>query len=292
MVTDGRRGPTRRALLAAALAVAGGARPAAAATPRIAAIDWAMAETAMALGQPPVAIAELVSFRHSAPQPPAPGTVDLGLRGTPNLEALSLTGPDVILSSGYYSFAEPQLRRIAPVFSRNLYTPGEAPFPGLMDLIPDLAAVLGSGAGEQVRRDVGAAFAALAVRVAGATDRDCLLMEMGDARHIRVFGDDSLFDGALRAMGLRNAWSARTRFAFAAPVPLERLADFPQARFVVIGDVPPQAARALRTGALWNSLPPVRAGRIHRLPEINGFGGIPSALRFGRDLADALESAA
>jgi ABC-type Fe3+-hydroxamate transport system substrate-binding protein len=285
---------TRRAFLAAAAsaAVVGRARPAGGATaPRIAAIDWAMAETAMALGHPPQAMAELKGFLRVAPVPPPEATIDLGLRGSPNLEALSLSAPDLVLSSSYYSFAEPQLARIAPVFSRALYVPGEDPLPKLFAVATDLAAALGDPslagpvlAATEVELDT------LSDRLA-TSDRPCILMEIGDARHVRVFGHDSLFGGTLHRLGLRNAWTDGTQFAFNAPVPMERLAEFPDATLVIIGEVPPQAARSLQSGAIWNRLPPVERGDVRHLPEINAFGGLPSALRFARELATSMTGA-
>ena len=159
-----------------------------------------------------------------------------------------------------------------------------------MAVLADLAAALGDPvAGARAQADARARLAALALRAAPHAGRDVLLFELGDSRHIRIFGTDSLFSGAIEAMGLRNAWAGPTRFAFAAPVPLERLADYPEARFVVANPLPVQAARALRGAALWNSLPPVREGRLHILPESRPFAGIPSALRFAEDLVTALE---
>lgn len=289
-------GLNRRAFLGAgAFALAlGRAYPGAAAPAlRLAAIDWAMLETAMALGAMPVAVAELLAFRRSAGQQPAGNTVDLGLRGTPNLEVLSLVAPDLILSSSYYSFAEPQLQRIAPVFTRALYVPGQPPLPKVTALLADLSARLGDPqAGERAQATAQADLAALARRARHFADHPLAVFEIGDSRHIRIFGADSLFGGVLGALGLGNAWDHETRFAFAAPVPLARLAEFPQARLIITGDVPQQAERALARGALWNSLAPVRAGRLHRLPEMNPFGGLPSALRFARALVAALEAGA
>jgi ABC-type Fe3+-hydroxamate transport system substrate-binding protein len=285
---------TRRALLAAAAgAVIAGRAPRGLADgmPRLAAIDWAMAETAMALSHPPLAMAELIGFRRVAPALLPDGTIDLGLRGAPNLEMLSLSDPGLILSSSYYTWVEPQLARIAPVFSRALYVPGEPPLPKLMALLPDLARQIGAPDAEapvlQAAKD---SFAALAAHQ--TTRESCLLIEIGDPRHVRVFGSDSLFGGVLEALGLTNAWADTTRFAFNAPVPMERLADFPDARFVIIGTVPPQAARSLQTGALWAQLAPVRRGHAHHLPEMNAFGGLPSALRFAEVLSEALAVAA
>lgn len=291
MVTGRPTGLTRRAVLAAAvLAVAARAAQAwSGSAPRVAAIDWAMAETALALGHAPVAIAELLRFRPVAPFQPPMDTVDLGLRGAPNLEALSLAGPDLILSSNYYSFIEQRLATLGPVFSRTLYVPREAPFPRVMALLAELAQALDRPA-DGLRAQVAAKnrFATLGHDLSPHAERACLLIEIGDARHIRVFGDDSLFGGTLTALGLRNAWAEGTRFAFAAPVPMEHLADFPQARIIVLGDIPVQVARGLRRSALWNALPPVQAGHVHRLPALNGFGGIPTALAFATALTAEL----
>lgn len=283
---------TRRALLAAmAGAVAAGrARPAGAATaPRIAAIDWAMAESAMALGHPPLAVAELKELRRVAASVPPAETIDLGLRGAPNLEALSLSAPDLILSSSYYSFIQPQLERIAPVLSQALYVPGEDPLPKLVTLLPVLAEALGDpGAAAPVLAEAEAAFDGLAGRL-GGQDRPFLLLEIGDARHVRIFGGDSLFGGTLHRLGQANAWTEGTQFAFHAPVPMERLADFPEAVLVIVGVVPVQARRSLERGALWRRLAPVARSDVLQLPEINAFGGLPSALRFARELASAAE---
>ncbi len=245
----------------------------------------------MALGHPPQALAELVAYRRVAPVPLPDDTIDFGLRGAPNLEALSLAAPDLILSASNYAFAEPQLARIAPVFSRPLYVAGESPLPKVTDLLPDLAKALGTpDAAAPVIAAAQAEFAALAARITGP--RPCLLLEIGDARHVRTFGADSLFGGALVALDLANAWTEGKRFAFYAPVPIERLAAFEDVRIVMVGEIPPQAQRALDRGALWQSLAPVRRGDVHRLPGMNAFGGLPSALRFARELVAALERAA
>lgn len=258
----------------------------------MAAIDWAMAETALWLGHPPVALAELIAFRRTAPQPVASETIDLGLRGGPSLETLALVAPDLILSSNYYSFIEPQLTRIAPVFSRPLFLPGEPPLPKLIAAMHDLAARIGDPASATLAQErAEAAFAALARRLASRAAMPCLVIEIGDARHVRVFGTDSLFHGALAALGLQNAWQEGTRFAFAAPVPLETLAGFPEARIILLGEIPAQVERDLDRSALWKALPQVRAGRVVRLGAVNGFGALPSALCFGRRLVSALEAA-
>lgn len=86
-------------------------------TPRIAAIDWAMLETSVALGVMPVAATELIQFRAYAVEPDIPETVaDLGLRGAPNFELLQLTRPELILISPFYTRYTGRLEAIAPSF--------------------------------------------------------------------------------------------------------------------------------------------------------------------------------
>lgn len=285
--------PDRRAFLTAAgILLAAGLPLRAEAGPRLAAIDWAMLETATALGHMPVAAAELIRFRADVGVPAIPDTVtDLGLRGAPNFELLQLVRPTLILSSPYYTRYQARMEAIAPVLSLPFYQPGAAPLPKAMDALDALARQIGDpAAGGRARARADAHLDRLAARVAGHADRPLALVDIGDARHLRAFGFDSLFGSTLTRIGLRNAWSEATAFSFLAPVPLERLADMPDARLVIAGPIPPQAQGALSRSRLWQALPQVAQGRVHHLPRMNDFGGVPAALRFGDLLARALEA--
>lgn len=285
--------PDRRAFLTAAgILLAAGLPLRAEAGPRLAAIDWAMLETATALGHMPVAAAELIRFRADVGVPAIPDTVtDLGLRGAPNFELLQLVRPTLILSSPYYTRYQARMEAIAPVLSLPFYQPGAAPLPKAMDALEALARQIGDpAAGGRARARADAHLDRLAARVARHADRPLALVDIGDARHLRAFGFDSLFGSTLTRIGLRNAWSEATAFSFLAPVPLERLADMPDARLVIAGPIPPQAQGALSRSRLWQALPQVAQGRVHHLPRMNAFGGVPAALRFGDLLARALEA--
>ncbi|HBD91120.1 MAG: amino acid ABC transporter substrate-binding protein [Rhodobacteraceae bacterium GWE1_64_9] len=306
MVTGG---TYRRRAVLAALASAGaiGAAPAVladafagqapsivrGAAPRLAAIDWAMMETAVALGHVPVAGCELIRFRADAIDPPLPDSVtDLGLRGAPNFELLQLVGPDLILSSPYYTRHAARLQGIAPVLSLTFFEPGVPPLPRAMVALRELAqAIDAPAAGDAATARTEAAFDALARRAQRFADRPVMLIDMGDARHFRAFGADSLYGSTLQRIGLANGWTEGTRFSFAAPVPLDRLADIGDARFVLVSPVPLIAAGQLHRSALWNALPEVRAGRVLQLEPSNPFGAVPAALRFASLLIGALEAA-
>lgn len=264
---------------------------AAGASARLATIDWAMLETAIAIGHMPAAACELIRYRADAISPSVPPeVVDLGLRGAPNFELLQLTRPSLILSSPYYTRYEDRLRQIAPVLSLPFYVPGEAPLPKTMDALTILADRVGDPrAGQAALRRAEAALDAAARRLARHAARPVALIDIGDARHLRAFGFDSLFGSTLARIGLTNAWTEQTAFSFMAPVPIERLATMPDARLVIIGPVPPEARRGLARSVLWQALPQIAAGRVHHLPRINAFGGSPAALRFADLLADSLD---
>lgn len=260
--------------------------------PRLAAIDWAMMETAIALGHMPVAACELVRYRQDTAQPQlSPHVTDLGLRGAPNYELLQLMRPDLILSSPFYPMHEAQLSRIAPVLSLPFYIPGEPPLPKALAALDDLAARIGDAtAGPAARAQTESRLDALTAALAPFRDRPVALIDIGDARHLRAFGYDSMFGNVLDRLGLQNGWTDRTAFSFRAPLPLERLADMPEARLVIIGPIPPEARTGLRRSILWQALPPVAQGRLYHLPRVNAFGGTPSALYFAELLARALQA--
>ncbi|WP_246663177.1 ABC transporter substrate-binding protein [Rhizobium sp. WL3] len=267
--------------------------PSGAAGLRLAAIDWAMLETAWAIGHVPVAASELIRFRIESASVPLPAeTLDLGLRGTPNFEQLRFCAPDLILSSPFYTRHEAALSAVAPVFSLPFFVRGEPTLPHALEAIEAMAERLDDpGVGQRARQGAETRFDRIAARLKPHADRPIMLIDFGDARHFRAFGFDSLYGSTLSRLGLVNAWQDGTQFSFAAPVPLDRLADMPDASFVIVSPVPLEARGQLQRSVLWNALSPVKAGRVHQLSATNAFGGVPSALAFAEGLAEALATA-
>lgn len=281
--------PTRRAFLAGA-AAALAARPAHAAATRVATLDWALLETLLAMGITPVAAAELVLFAQVAVEPEIPpGVADLGLRGLPNFEALRRAEPDLIFNSAYYIASEPKLRLIAPVETISIYSRGARPFVRAEEAARRLGAATGRPeAAERLIADTEAGIARHRGALAAWGSRPLLVLNLGDARHFRVFGPDSMFGEVLARLGVANAWTERTSYAASAPVGLEALARFADAALVILPPVPPDARRLLPRSAVWQALPNVRDKRVFTLASMNPFGGLPTAGRFARLLSAAL----
>ncbi|TCK30304.1 iron complex transport system substrate-binding protein [Ancylobacter aquaticus] len=289
-----RSGPglSRRALLAAAATLAAPGARAQGAALRVATIDWALLETLLGMGITPVAAAELVLFRTVAVEPPVPPSViDIGLRGAPNFEALRLARPSLIFSSNYYAEMEPKLRLVAPVETISIYRTGDPPFARAEAAAVRIGAVTGrEDAARALIADVTAQLVRDRANLAGHAGRPVLVLNLGDARHFRVFGADSLFGEVLGRLGLANAWGERTSYAASAPIGLEALARFPEAFLIVLRPVPPDAARVLGQSVLWNALPNIRDRRLAVLDSVDPFGGLPAAARFARLLSAALRA--
>ncbi|MEW6125241.1 MAG: ABC transporter substrate-binding protein [Pseudomonadota bacterium] len=258
--------------------------------PRLATIDWALLETLLAMSIVPVAAAELVLFRTVAVEPDVPASVvDIGLRGMPNFEALRMARPTLIFNSAFYAQIDPRLRQIAPVETLSIFAHGGRPFVRAEEAARSLAAAVArpQAADELIAR-THAGLARCRADLAARPRRPVLVINLGDPRHFRVFGPDSMFGEVLARLGLDNAWAQNTSYSASAPIGLETLARFPEADLVILPPVPPDARRLLPRSALWQALPNVRERRVYTLGSMNPFGGLPTAARFARLLTAAL----
>lgn len=291
MTAAARRISRRHALaLTAGFALTPRLARAAAAAKRVAVIDWALLETVLALGVVPVAATELLQFRKTVVEPAVPASVaDIGLRGTPNYEALNLAEPDLILTSNYYEGQRASLERVAETVPLSIYAPGVQPYPAAADAALALGRLLGREAqAKALVADTDAEIARLRGTLAGIVRRPVLAINFGDARHFRAFGTDSMFGDVLRRLGVENGWAAQSSYSATAPVGIEALARFPDAAVIVVPPAPAEAMRTLADSALWQALPMVRDGRVAVIETVNHFGGLPAALRFARLAAAAL----
>lgn len=267
---------SRRGFLAgaAAVAAANGRVALAGAPGRIVALDWALAETLVALGHAPLAVAEAPLYSQRVIEPALPpGTLDVGLRNWPNLEALQALRPDLIVTLEGYGVPLARLEPIAPVCALPLYTAGRRPLHLARAATTELASLLGREAqGVRLLSDLDRALTPV-----GTDDRPVLILKFADERIVDIYGQGSLFDDVLRARGLRNSWTGVTNIWGFASTGIEELARHPEARLLIIDPAPTDL---MQRGAIWRALPQVRAGRTRVLPPVWVFGGLPSAIRF------------
>lgn len=294
MTARGEHKLSRRQFLAtvAAGAVTGLTPARAATSPRVATLDWAILETVFAINANVVAGTELLQFREVAVTPEVPaGVADLGLRGTPNLEVLYAARPDLIFNSNFYAWADDRMRLIAPVESHAVYQPGASPYQLSEQMTLALGERLGLAAGRALVDATQAKLETYRSQFSKGDYRPILLINLGDARHFRVFGSDSMFGEVLTRTGLTNAWPDLTSYSATAPVGIERLAAMPEAWIVLIPPHPADAFAELQQSAFWKALPSVQAGRVLLLGSINPYGALPAAGRFADLLAGGLAHA-
>ncbi len=270
------------------------AAPAAGGTvPRIATVDWTIAETLLALGVTPLAMGDVNSYRAWVGEPRLPAEViDIGLRAQPNRELLAELKPDLILISPLAAPLEPTLSRIAPVQSIALYEPDAELWPRLREATLTIAALVNRSA--EAERQLAALERDLAL-MKGTLPADLpplLVVQFIDERHVRVFGRHSLFEAVMQRLGLRNAWQGETNAWGFSVASLEQFLAIPEARLVVVDPIPVGVSEKLQEPGLWQHLPLVQNAPVLHLPATWSFGGMLAARRFATLLGEALQEQA
>ncbi len=257
---------------------------------QFATVDWTIAETLVAIGAPISGVAQQQDYYDWVGEPRIPqSATDLGLRAQPNFELLAQLAPEQILISPMFASLTPRLERIAPVTSLALYSPGEDTWQEMQALTRELGELTDrEAAAEALIEDTQTLMASL--RDAQPDTAPLLMVQFMDARHVRIFGDNSLYNAVLEQLGLANAWEEPTNAWGFSLTGIEVLAGYPDARLVIIDPLPLGVEEQLATSGLWQQLPIVRNDTLLRLPPVWSFGALPSAQRFARVLTSALTS--
>jgi ABC-type Fe3+-hydroxamate transport system substrate-binding protein len=261
---------------------------------RVAVLDWAIAETLFALGEPPIALVAASDWNRFVVEPRLPtGTADIGLQQEVNFELLAALHPDIILTSPFSQDQESALGRIAPIRRFTVFEPTSTPLERPRTLTRELGVVVGAERqAEALVVYTDAQIAACRARLARLRPPPVLLVGFLDARHVRAYGGVGLYQNVLDTLGLQNAWTKPTNAWGFATTGIEGLATDKDVRLVAFEPVPPDALPTLAQSPLWRELPFVKAGHMSILPPVLMFGALPAALRFARLLTAELERVA
>ncbi len=258
--------------------------------PRIATVDWTIAETLLALGVTPLAVGDVSAYRAWVGEPLLPAdVVDIGLRAQPNRELLAELKPDRILISPLAAPLAPTLSRIAPVQSIALYDPQTDLWQRLHEATLTIAALVHKTAEANVlltdlNRDLEQMKQTLPAELP-----PLLVVQFIDERHVRVFGRHSLFEAVMQRLALRNAWQGETNAWGFSVASLEQFLSIPEARLVVVDPIPVGVSERLQEPGLWQHLPLVQQAPVLHLPAVWSFGGVLAARRFATLLSEALQ---
>lgn len=205
----------------------GGAHAAMVDPHRIVALEWLPAELLLALGVTPYGVADIVNYRLWVNEPALPSSViDVGLRTEPNLELLIQMKPSFLLWSQGYGPSEEKLARIAP--GRGFpFSDGKAPLAVARHSLNEIASLTGREAAAKAHLDHFDRFIdSLKPRFTQRGDRPLLMVSLLDARHMLIFGKNSLFQDVLNRLGVKNAWDGKMSFWGSTAVGIDRLAAF------------------------------------------------------------------
>lgn len=262
---------------------------------RIATPDRAGAESVLALGIKPVGAPSADFYREMGGTPDLPaGIPSVGPPVEPNLEVLKSLAPAMIVTGTIAQSTRRMLARVAPVLNLDIYTGEPGAYGRAVAEFRRLADVVGRSAVAQSyvsRLEADIARAATALRARG--DRPAYLVTLDDGgRTMTVYGRNSIMYDVMEMMGVPNAWDGRTNGFGFMPVGVEKLVAHPDADLIYVnyGLDTTAALGRLRASPFWNSLPMVRAGRVHPIPLFDVFGSLPLAGPFAANLAAALSN--
>ncbi|CAM3318208.1 Fe(3+)-hydroxamate ABC transporter substrate-binding protein FhuD [Yersinia entomophaga] len=258
---------------------------------KIVALEWLPTELLMALGATPLGVADIHNYRQWVEEPKLPASViDVGQRTEPNLELLQQLAPSLILLSEGYGPTPQKLAPIAPSMSFAFNTPGGSPFASGRKSVRALGQRLGmEKAAERHLAELDAFILAARGRLQGYNSGSLLMFSLLDSRHALVIGQNSLFQGVLDELNIKNAWQGETNLWGSTIVGIERLAQINPGKAICFNHSNDQLLKQVSSTPLWQSMSFVRQQRLRVLPPVWFYGATLSAMRFVRLLEQALE---
>jgi iron complex transport system substrate-binding protein len=255
-------------------------------------LEWRYADHARSLGIIPIGIADLAEYKRQFSAAgtllEALGTLDMGRRQEPSLEAIIAAKPDIILG---VNFRHERIRaQLSEIAETTLYKYTET----------------GAGSDDQLAlmldelRDLGNKIGLGDKASAARAELDQFLLEKGrnlaakgitgpiifaqfpaGVNNVRLFTPNALPVRLLDRIGLTNAWHGKSEGYGFTTVGPEALLSLGDVTFLGVAIGTDNSYSRLAKNPLWKSLPFVRANRFHALTDVVWpFGGIPAAQAF------------
>ncbi|MFJ2766865.1 ABC transporter substrate-binding protein [Streptomyces sp. NPDC087300] len=265
--------------------------------------EWNAVESLISLGVDPTGVADVKGYKTwdtAAPLKNDPK--DVGTRGEPSMDTIASLKPDLIIATtDLPAAAVKQMRDIAPVLNLR---PSDAADPiGQMNKNLDLLAKA-TGTTEQatkLKKDFEAKLADGKKKLADAGRGGAKFAfadgyVTGNQTSIRPYTGGSLLGAVNEKLGLKNDWSVKGDKAYGLGATdvegLTKLDD--DVHFAYIGNDGDKGsnpfAGVLKKDKVWTSLPFVKKGNVHRLPDgIWMFGGTASMNTYVDSVVEALK---
>lgn len=250
---------------------------------RVVGLEWNVIEHAVSLGVMPVGAADVKGYTAWVKAEPLDASVkDVGVRGEPSLDSIAALRPDLILATDELpEAAVKQMETFAPV----VFVPGGDAKDGVGQMRRNLELVAKATGKEAEAKTLLAAFdkkvADGKTKLAAKAGQPFVFVDgyvQGSQVSIRPYAQGSLLSDVTEQLGFKNAWAGAGDPAYGlAQSDVEGLTKIGDANFLYIGndaDGGDPFTSVLKDNAVWTSLPFVKAGKVHRVPDgIWMFGG-------------------
>jgi iron complex transport system substrate-binding protein len=257
---------------------------------RVVGLEWNVVEHAVSLGVMPVGAADIKGYTSWVKAEPLdPSVKDVGVRGEPSIDSIAALRPDLILATDELpDAAVKQMEAFAPV----VFVPGGDAKDGIGQMRRNLELVAEATGKEAEATALLTAFdqkvAEGKTRLAARTGQRFAFADgyvEGSQVSIRPFARGSLVSDVTEQLGLTNAWPEPGDAVYGlAQTDVEGLTRIGDANFLYIAnddDGGDPFTTVLGDNAVWKSLPFVKAGEVHRVPDgMWTFGGPTSMDRY------------
>ncbi|MFF8652663.1 ABC transporter substrate-binding protein [Streptomyces huasconensis] len=265
--------------------------------------EWNAVESLISLGVDPTGVADVKGYKAwDTAAPLTNDPKDVGTRGEPSMDTIASLKPDLIIATtDLPAAAVKQMREIAPVLNLR---PADAANPlGQMTKNLDLLAEA-TGTTERaakLKKDFTAKLAEGKKKLAAAGHSGAKYAfadgyVTGNQTSIRPYTSGSLIGAVNEKLGLKNDWTAKGDKGYGlAATDVEGLTKLDEnVHFAYIGNDGDKSSNpftgVLKKDKVWTSLPFVKKGNVHRLPDgIWMFGGTASMSQYVDSVVEALK---
>ncbi|MEU1144380.1 iron-siderophore ABC transporter substrate-binding protein [Streptomyces sp. NPDC005863] len=265
--------------------------------------EWNAVESLISLGVQPTGVADVKGYKTwDTAAPLTNDPTDVGTRGEPSMDTLASLKPDLIVATtDLPAAAVKQMRRIAPVLNLRP-ADAEDPIGQMTENLDLLAKATGTTArADKLKKDFEAKLADGRKKLAAAGHDGAKFAfadgyVTGNQTSIRPYTSGSLLGAVNEKLGLKNDWQVKGDKAYGLGATdvegLTKLAD--DVRFAYIGNDGDKGSNpfsgVLKKDKVWTSLPFVKQGNVHRLPDgIWMFGGTESMKQYVDSVVAALK---
>ncbi|GAA1373882.1 iron-siderophore ABC transporter substrate-binding protein [Streptomyces beijiangensis] len=264
--------------------------------------EWNVVEHLVSLGVAPAGVADVKGYKSWDKAAPLTNTPkDIGTRGEPSMDTVAALAPDLIVAtSDLPAAALTQLRKTAPVLDLKAADAAD-PIGRMNSDLDMIAKATGTTArAGELKKGFEAKLAEgrQELEKSGHKGTELAFADgyvTGNQVSIRPYTSGSLLGAVNEKLGLKNPWTMKGDLAYGlATTDVEGLTRLGDVEFAYIASDDDKSSTpftgALAGNAVWKSLPFVKAGNVHRLPDgVWMFGGTASMESYVDSVVAALK---